>query len=780
MPDPAYTSSVEPEDPDRQAGLFEPAPEEAFGWQFGETFEESIQFTRREALQFITAEVDVEIFVLARHEGRWLKGQTLEPGSNRREVHQTAAQLEAGLARCPGVHHFKAGPNKLMLPVERVLPAVRVGSAGLAVLDIDRHAGGADGFMALASEGIQVNDHTSHAVPTLNGGLHLIYRRSAGTPAKKLQFERHGLDLLTSSQAASATAVVCYGSASLYLEAPEIPADLLDAIKGLTARAAKASGRPAKTSSGASGQTLAEIVAKIGTAKERGESRTNTLYSAAIKAFGEADRSRRWTADQATLALQQAAQAAGLTDIDRHIERARATAATAIEDRIADDLFEGGERIRYGRESKRLLLCSEDGIWDRDANEPIEAKIFRWLKDEANGVPPQLRTERYAERIAKRFKINWEHRQIHESEVLDADPAIVGCPDGQVYELETGKLRAARPADLVSRRLAAAPAVGATEAALDACEWWRLLVLACGGALDVASYVEELLSCCFDRYARHRTMILLHGPRRTSKGTVLETIAAALGDYAADMPEELQRRNSHVPEEQIAKLERTRLLTYDELASLTPDVVRWLKRMTGGATVDARHLWGRVYRFRPQFTVLMTSNVVPELLRDSGLMDRLIVVPFSVGHSLAESDGSLKERLRVPEEQSLMLERIGRAHRRKLARGAGGRLAEAPEIVRRHTADFWNQADKLSVWYEERIDPDAVGQTDRRALWEDYKEVHCKGKPKLGRNAFYASLEAKYGPPKPLDGWPSFPILLREAAREAIKEAALMPYGRQQ
>ena len=145
---------------------------------------------------------------------------------------------------------------------------------------------------------------------------------------------------------------------------------------------------------------------------------------------------------------------------------------------------------------------------------------------------------------------------------------------------------------------------------------------------------------------------VLHGLGANGKTTLVETVAAMLGDYAVDTPTDTllsRTRTGSVPND-LARLKGARFVYAAE-----PDVSKGLaeellKRITGGEPITARFLFREFFTCWPEFKLFLLANHMPQIAaRDYATWRRVRLVPFTETIPEAERDKHFRETRLMPE-----------------------------------------------------------------------------------------------------------------------------------
>jgi putative DNA primase/helicase len=200
--------------------------------------------------------------------------------------------------------------------------------------------------------------------------------------------------------------------------------------------------------------------------------------------------------------------------------------------------------------------------------------------------------------------------------------------------------------------------------------------------------------------ASEQKMLFWYGEGKNGKSTTLELWGYVAGDYATATkiatfldPGKMQNAAQATPH--LAKLRGIRMLRTSEPpprgARLDEGLI---KLVTGGDTIDARHMYREDFTFLPEFKVNMAGNHRPVIAgADEGIWRRFRLAPWLVTVPEDMRDRRLPEKLRA--EGSGVLNRLLDGLRDWLENG----LIE-PDAVTEATARYRSESDPLSRFLE--------------------------------------------------------------------------------
>jgi putative DNA primase/helicase len=311
----------------------------------------------------------------------------------------------------------------------------------------------------------------------------------------------------------------------------------------------------------------------------------------------------------------------------------------------------------------------------------------------------------------------------------DDDPWLLGTPGGAV-DLRTGQLLAADPDRYITRTTTVVPS--------GSCPLWgRTIKEICGGDEEYVAFLRRWFGYCLTGLTREEKLLFCIGEGGNGKGTVIETIQYAMGDYATPvaMTTLVQTRNADHPTE-IAKLFKVRLAVASETSDGGWINAARIKLLTGSDRLTARHMRADFFDFSPTHKLVISGNrplVVGR--RDRAIERRWRNAPFM---KTFKPDTRLKEKLRAEAggilqwliEGCLEWQRVG--------------LAE-PKVVEEATEEYLSSQDDLAQFVasecvldgERKAPPLEATKTSARVLYDEWRQW-------CSRNGVYANSFADF------------------------------------
>lgn len=369
-----------------------------------------------------------------------------------------------------------------------------------------------------------------------------------------------------------------------------------------------------------------------------------------------------------------------------------------------------GEMVRFDHRRGRWLMAGDAGIWEPDAEEHLNRLVIEMMRsrqDRANLLKnddAKKRLWKWAFDGEKRARITNTLALAQSVPPLsdrgdnwDPDPMLLGVING-VIDLRRGELRAARPEDRVTMR-ANVPFDPAAVCPL----WERTISEIFGGDDVLVTFIQRALGYSISGDCREECFFMTWGEGANGKGTLMNTVAALMGDYADNLSFsalELDKRAAGASPE-LAKLVGKRFVTASETSEVRLNEAR-VKAITGRDPLTARFLYHDEFTFQPAAKFWLATNKRPSVKDDSaGFWRRIFLIPFTQTF-VGREDKTLKDRLR--DESPGILAWLVRGCLEWQRDGL-----QPPPVVKAATEAYRREQEQLSRWIDEccEIRPDA-------------------------------------------------------------------------
>lgn len=324
---------------------------------------------------------------------------------------------------------------------------------------------------------------------------------------------------------------------------------------------------------------------------------------------------------------------------------------------------------------------------------------------------------------------------------FDRNPWLLNCPNGTL-DLRTGELRAHDPGDLITR-LCPTEYVPGSEADVRDLSWELFLSTSLPGPEHVV--FQRFVGSCLTGIVRDKAFLVPTGPKHTGKSTATEPILRVLGDvdeggYATTWDEQVIQRGTRVNRDEKAnKARAARLVVVGELTRGSRFEDSFVKRITGGDTIDARPLYRKSFSYRPQFKLIMHSNFVPKSA-DPALHARLKLLPFQ--HVFEERDDAVKQHLETDQEAAQTILAWAVQGCLDWQREGLGEMPWLTDMLRSYALD---SDQVLAFWADALESTDVRGEfPETQAVWQAYEVWAFQGGERpMKRRAFERALEER-------------------------------------
>lgn len=301
-------------------------------------------------------------------------------------------------------------------------------------------------------------------------------------------------------------------------------------------------------------------------------------------------------------------------------------------------------------------------------------------------------------------------RLVVSSSALDRDPWKLNVLNGTL-DLRTGQLTTHNRSDLITKIAPVTYRPNATHPTLN-----RYLEMIEAQTVGMPSFLARCFGAALSGDATTETLFLLQGEGGSGKTTLVEAIAAMLGDYSAKLQFESFCQSKHgrspgAASPDLIPLRGSRMAYAsegDQSARLDAGVV---KALTGNEPITARNLYSEPITFPQTWKLWLVSNFDPKAeSEDTGIWRRMMKLQFTVIPE-AQRDPSVKRTLiDDPDARSALLSWTLTGCADWQARGGGRKGLAPPNAVESATAAYRAKQDTLGDWWEDLLTTHALDQ----------------------------------------------------------------------
>lgn len=469
-------------------------------------------------------------------------------------------------------------------------------------------------------------------------------------------------------------------------------------------------------------ETLQEECAKVRTAQDGAQE--STLNSACLK-IGRLVGHGRLPYEDALQGLLQAAKAMPSYD-SKH-----PWIPEKLGTKIAKALDDGAAKARAQLKSaslpsevecaKAFISQNKDNVrYNCTTNEWMRWSGFHWEKDSKNLVQNQIQNVVHDMSSGNKscckssFIIGVKRLASADPAVtvvqdeLDTDRYLLGTPSGTV-DLKTGKLRIARPSDLITKVTSTAPKTGAPV------NWLSFLDDITCGDRDFQLYLQKLAGYSLTGDVNEHALFFFVGEGQNGKSVYFNVISKIWNDYSRTSAVDTFTA-SHFARHttDLAALAGARLVTASESSGHKSWDEALIKQVTGGEPISARLMRQDNFTFTPQFKLFFAGNQPPQLNNvNKATRRRFHMIPFDF--TPAQPDRNLEVKLmgESAEILSWAIEGCRLWQKQGLSR---------PVAVTKATEAYLEDQDVFGEWLKQRCNVDPKAQESSQALWNSWSE----------------------------------------------------------
>jgi putative DNA primase/helicase len=276
-------------------------------------------------------------------------------------------------------------------------------------------------------------------------------------------------------------------------------------------------------------------------------------------------------------------------------------------------------------------------------------------------------------------------------DLMDVRPALFNTESGTL-DLTTGQIRAADPADRLTRRAGAA---FNPDARLP--EWDKFLTKIQPDE-EMRGFLQRLFGMAMYGGVREHVLPIFTGSGANGKGVLRSAVLAAFGDYAREVdPELLMETKNPRHLTFLMELKSMRLVFASETKKNRAFDEATMKRLVGGDPIQANRMRHDPITFEPSHTLIMVTNHLPVVGGDDqAVWRRIIVVPFDVVIGEDDQDPLLADRLREPDARQAVLAWVWQGWLDYQRFGL-----QAPGAVVKRTDEYRSESDVVARFLDE-------------------------------------------------------------------------------
>lgn len=388
------------------------------------------------------------------------------------------------------------------------------------------------------------------------------------------------------------------------------------------------------------------------------------------------------------------------------------------------------DRVRWMEASGKWLVW-RGHKWEVDEELDTEIRIRQTLRrlairlrekaeaapTEAEGKPYKVSASRWQKASGIRGVMGLlpAHLAVRPQD-FDTGPDMLNTPGG-VVDLRTGELRPTVPGHMFRMSTGVTPREGEPKA------WLRFLHQLTGGDQELIDYLQEVGGYCLTGHMYEKTLWTIWGADSdTGKSTYLNVLSEIWGDYQrmVDIEVFINKNPDRIPSE-LAQVVGVRLVTATEPAAGRTWDEKKVKAITGGDEIQARFFHKDPFSYEPQFKIVVVGNHEPELdTVDDAMLRRIRIIPLNIKVPKERQIPNLAKRLFEKEGPQILNWFIQGCLRWREKHGL-----DTPEAVQARTEEYAENEDLLGQWLEQCCELGLDYWAPRSELFESWSRW-CK------------------------------------------------------
>lgn len=402
------------------------------------------------------------------------------------------------------------------------------------------------------------------------------------------------------------------------------------------------------------------------------------------------------------------------------------------------------DEIIYNADDK-MYMYLEDGTWKPDGSGAVVSRYIQIFTTALYAYSLTIQNADLQKRLLKaidgsqRYYMMQDARSynIKHNEDFDKDPYILNTPNGLV-DLKTMEL-IPHNANILCQKCTKAKFNPTAQGE----RWDSFILEICSGDRDKATYLQRVLGYSLIGLNPEEKVFFFGTQVRSGKSTLLESVANALGNYAAATMAETFELKSYSsggsgPEADVARLRGARFVRIPETEKKMKLNNKRVKAYCGNDKITTRALYEKnVIEFYPTFTMYFNTNRLP-VVTDFTMFTSKRIVYFPFNECFEDvKDVNLKELFRKKEYAEYILQWLLEGLQMYWVEG----LNNMPEAVETATREYEQYCDTVGGFVKKYMAP---GERNSRGsdAYEKYK-IYCDriGAEPEDKSGFYATLK---------------------------------------
>jgi putative DNA primase/helicase len=389
---------------------------------------------------------------------------------------------------------------------------------------------------------------------------------------------------------------------------------------------------------------------------------------------------------------------------------------------VVEWLLREAGAVRFDH-ARRAWFLFDGQVWRPDRDGAVRRRLqsyLEWKLQEAVSIDRHQDRDPLVAYLTRQLRAahipRLQELAEHQSNVAtagddwDGRPMLLACPNGTI-DLETMEFRDGDRRDYLTKQT-----IPPYDPCARAPRWLQFVLDVCSDDPDRAEYLQRVMGYALTGSTDEQCFWIHYGAGANGKSTLtLVIMRHVIPEHSWSMAVPTATWSESLSEYQRASLVGRRLVAAHETESGKRLHVEFIKSLTGGDEVNARHPYGRPFTYRPQAKLFLAVNHRPVIRDDGhGMWRRVRLVPFERTFPL---NPDFAESL-IVEAQGILA---------WMVRGAFAWAREGlctPASVLAATEEYRHDSDHVATFLEDRCIVADEALVRASALFEAYR-VWC-------------------------------------------------------
>lgn len=328
-------------------------------------------------------------------------------------------------------------------------------------------------------------------------------------------------------------------------------------------------------------------------------------------------------------------------------------------------------------------------------------------------------------------------------ENFDSNEFLIGFNNG-VYDLKNHEFRDGKQEDYIS----ITTNYDYSDVETSKMQMWNTLLSEIFPNPEVVTYFKQVMASTLCGDKKFENFYFHTGRGGNGKGVLGDIMIKVFGEYYSSMSSSqltIASRNKNEASPELANKKGKRLCISTELEEGQVLQIGAIKQWSGGDVISTRALYKNAIEFKPQFTLNIQTNDLPEIKKiDESVIRRVRVIDYPM--SFVNNPSTENERKLNPELKTIIKEdsELWNAVIHDLLEVFKD-VSKMTEIVqplecRKATEKYLDSNDLVKTWFDEKLVKKIGSGISASGLYEDYRNYVGYKDPKLMSATLFARL----------------------------------------